>query len=157
MRAIRGPAYATFGMPWRHVRWQVPPITSRSPRPSGSARDSPPAVKRDAVAAIAIQRGRHVDKVFIARRQRDAHALDQRMLDGAREHARDVDDLVVDVHLLVAPRKRALELLEQRVVARYPARHVIDPRAEPQLGAAQRAKVRCFAESISWSRRAGRE
>src|SRR5690606_34168863 len=34
--AIRGPALATFGIPWRQVRWHVPPITTRSPRPSAS-------------------------------------------------------------------------------------------------------------------------
>ena len=40
MMAMRGPAFATFGTPWSHVRWQVPPMTTRSPWPSLKRIDS---------------------------------------------------------------------------------------------------------------------
>ena len=40
---ILGPADFTFGMPWRHVRWHAPPMTSRSPPPRSNRRERPPA------------------------------------------------------------------------------------------------------------------
>ena len=43
---IRGFALAIFGTACSHVRWQVPPITRRSPQPRSNARERPPPAGR---------------------------------------------------------------------------------------------------------------
>jgi hypothetical protein len=45
---IRGPAWATFGTAWSQVRWQEPPITTRSPCPISTDSESPPPRGRSA-------------------------------------------------------------------------------------------------------------
>jgi len=49
------------------------------------------------------------------------------------------------------PRQPAFELVEQRVLARHPARHVVDPRTVRKLRTPERA------EATVERRRAGRE
>ncbi len=105
---IRRPACAVLGIPCSHVRWQVPPITSRSPPPGSKARDRPPpagrrrkrrraerhdghdrvaprppqaiAVEGHAVAAVAVRGQRHPrQRSAVVGRERVAHEGDQRM------------------------------------------------------------------------------
>jgi len=45
-RDPRAAACATLGTVWRQVRWHVPPITTRSPRPCGKPIEAPPAAGR---------------------------------------------------------------------------------------------------------------
>ena len=45
---IRGPAWATFGTACSQVRWQEPPMTTRSPWPISNESDSPPPRGRSA-------------------------------------------------------------------------------------------------------------
>src|SRR5581483_2678470 len=99
------------------------------------------SVERDAVAAVAVERERDAhERLAVARGERGAHRLDDRVpgrvaADDAAEEARRRDDLVVHAALLVVPGRDALEVREERLVARDPAGHVLDPRALRELEA----------------------
>ena len=65
--AIRGPARATLGTAWLHVRWQAPPMTKRSPQPSEKARGTALAWAEEKAARLTERDRRHHGLRQIAR------------------------------------------------------------------------------------------
>jgi hypothetical protein len=153
---IRAPRQlATLGMPCSQVRWQLPPITNRSPWPTWSRSPGPPdfgrspngrAVARDAVpvpshavATVPVQAEPDADKwlaelLGVMGVERRAGLVKHRMGQRfavlvASQEPRHPHGAVVHVHLLLPPRHGAGQHIEELVGRRDESRSEVNPGA----------------------------